>query len=163
MNIQGKYDPRALDVWSCAIVLMCMIYKGNPWPAADHSHPHQNYARFLSGWDTFIDKHPDGLITGAELPSCGPLFSKLPRPTIKSLLLRMMHPNPNKRITIHEAVDDRWVKGIECCCLEDYGEGTRIDAREKGCMRVVKRVGIRKKHNHLPPRESRLPSGLGWS
>jgi protein-serine/threonine kinase len=159
-SLSGHYDPRPLDVWSCAIVLLSMIYKGNPWPAANRTHPHHHYARFLSGWDKFIDKYPDGLITGSETPSCGPLFASLHKPAIRNLLLRMMHPNPNKRITVHEAVRDRSVQGIECCCLEEYGGGVVIDAKDKESWKVVGRVGVRKVHNHLPPKESRLPGGI---
>lgn len=133
-----------------------MIYRGNPWPAANRSHPHHHYARFLSGWDKFIDMYPNGLITGSETPSCGPLFSNLQKPAIRHLLLRMMHPNPNKRITISEAVGDRLVKGIECCCLEEYREDARIDAKDKESWRAVWRMGVRKIHNHLPPKETRL-------
>ena len=74
----------------------------------------------------------------------------------------MMHPNPNKRITILEAVGDRLVKGIECCCAESYGvgDGVGIDASERESGRKVERAGVRKVHGHLPPRESRLPGGM---
>ena len=72
----------------------------------------------------------------------------------------MMHPNPNKRITILEAVGDRLVKGIECCCPEGYEDGSGVDASEMQSGRAVEREGVRKIHRHLPPRESRLPAGM---
>ena len=138
-----------------------MIHKGNPWPAANRTHPHHHYMRYLAGWDEFIDKHPSGLITGGETPHCGPLFHELPKPAIKRLVLRMLHPNPNKRIGIQDALGDRFVKGVECCCLEDK-EGMGVDARMKeGSRATAGSVEVRKAHSHLPPKApSRLPSGI---
>lgn len=166
----GEYDPRPLDVWSCAIVLICMIHKGNPWPSADQSHPHENYSKFLAGWEKFTAAHPTGLITGSELPSCGPVFANLHKPVLKSLVLRMMHPDPMKRIAIKDALTDRWVKQIDCCSSEAYGTDIpeAIDATSLGSCRLAMKMSIKKSHHHLPQKESRIPQhrfdmGHGWS
>lgn len=165
----GDYDPRPLDVWSCAIVLLCMIHKGNPWPSADRNHPHENFSKFLKGWDKFCETHPDGLITDSDhIPSCGPVFFNIQKPVLKSLLLRMMHPDPLKRISIQDAVKDRWVKQIDCCCVEAYEAVDAIDASHKGSCKLAAKMNIKKFHHHLPQKESKIPQhrfdmGHGWS
>ncbi|KZF22982.1 kinase-like protein [Xylona heveae TC161] len=116
---EGDYDPRALDVWSCAIVFLTMNYSGSPWRAAKTTEPY--YQKFLSGWEAWLKTHPEGIITddpNGGHPKCGPVFLNLPSPAIRRLLLRMMHPDPEKRISIHDALSDRWVKTIECCSPE---------------------------------------------
>lgn len=165
----GEYDPRPLDVWSCAIVLICMIHKGNPWPSADANHPHENYAKFLAGWDKFYEEFPDGLVTENRTPSCGPIFEKLGKIIIKNLLLRMLHPDPIKRISIHDAVRDRWVKQIDCCSDEyDSNMVGSIDASGKASCKLASKMSIKKSHHHLPPKESKIPQhrfdmGHGWN
>ncbi|KAI9832170.1 MAG: hypothetical protein M1819_004521 [Sarea resinae] len=164
----GDYDPRPLDVWSCAIVFLTMTYVGSPWTAARRDQ--HLYRTFAEGWDKWLPTHPDGLITEEQggQPKCGPLFQMLEIPALRRLLLRMLHPIPEKRISIQEAVNDRWVKTIECCSLED-DERTenRVDAAgPQGCKEASK-LEVRKKHNHLPPAKSRLPKysfdlGDGW-
>lgn len=166
----GDYDPRPLDVWSCAIVLLCMIHKGSPWAAADRNHPDANYAKFLTGWDKFHQTHPDGVISGDEAPVCGPIFSHLGKTVLKVLLLKMLHPDPVKRISIHEALGDRWVKLIDCCCAEDLSTEPviRINAAGKDSCKLAGKMSIKKCHHHLPPKESKIPQhrfdmGHGWS
>ena len=146
----GDYDPRPLDVWSCAIVYMTMKFGGAPWPAAEKQYA--QYAKFLRGWQTFVAKHPDQLITDESgTPKCGELFTFLESQAMRRLLLRMLNPVPEKRIRIHQALNDRWVKTIECCSLDSDGVavGTVDVAGKKTCR--LKNGGIQKLHNHLPP------------
>ena len=128
-----------------------MRFCGSPWPAADVIHP--QYDKFIKGWDTFALQHPDRLITDESgMPKCGEVFANIEPPALRRLILRMMHPVPEKRIRIYEALHDRWVKTIECCA-RDEGEPVdlTIDVTEKrSCTRSGK-AGIRKLHHHLPP------------
>lgn len=146
-----------------------MIHKGNPWPSADRSQPHENYAKFLAGWDLFVKEHPEGLITGEETPVCGPIFANLGKNVIRILLLKMLHPDPAKRISIEETVRDRWVKQIDCCCLDGNENETVgcIDASGKASCKLASKMSIKKSHHHLPPKESKIPQhrfdmGHGW-
>ena len=113
--------------------------------------------------------HPDGLIIDTELPLCGPVFSTLTKPVLRSLLLRMMHPDPVKRISIQDAVKDRWVKQIDCCCADEYGkELGAIDATSNTSCKLASKMVIKKCHHHLPQKESKVPQhrfdmGHGWS
>ncbi|KAI9883207.1 MAG: hypothetical protein M1823_005033 [Watsoniomyces obsoletus] len=169
---KGDYDPRPLDVWSCALAYITMRFRGSPWPSADRSYP--QHEKFLKGWEAFYEKHPDRLITDdSGLPRCGELFINIEPVALRRLILRMMHPMPEKRIGIHDALNDRWVKTIECCSPEEYEDGggnvngggagggggggnvTRVatfDVCDKrSCKKAGMKGGIRKLHNHLPP------------
>jgi protein-serine/threonine kinase len=147
-----------------------MIHKGSPWTAADRTHPDASYAKFLAGWEKFYESHPDGVITGDETPVCGPIFSRLNKTVLKILLLKMLHPDPLKRISIHDALRDRWVKQIDCCCAEGVGTepAVCIDAAGKDSCKLAGKMIIKKSHHHLPPKESKIPQhrfdlGHGWS
>jgi protein-serine/threonine kinase len=154
----GDYDPRPLDVWSCAIVLLTLWHSGTPWSAAERKDP--RYEKFAAGWDKFFAEHPDHLVTEDAQPKVGQIISTLPSPGMRRLLLQMLHPDPEKRISIQQAVHDRWVKSIDCCCVDEElvkNAVKSIDAAgKKGCKMASKMV-VRKCHNHFPPAKTRLP------
>lgn len=168
---KGNYDPRPLDIWSCAIVFLTMTCGGCPWQAAKPEY--QNYGRFKKGWDEWLPNHPDGMIKDAPdgAPKCGPLFSYLDPPAIKRLMLKMLHPIPDKRITIREIITNSYVKGIECCCPEGFeDQSCCIDASKKSSKAASKMI-IQKKHHHIPPKpekplakafQHRFDMGDGW-
>ncbi|KAF2395590.1 Pkinase-domain-containing protein [Trichodelitschia bisporula] len=161
---RGDYDPRPLDIWSCAIVFLTMTYSGSPWSAAREDSPF--YASFKKGWDTWLAKNPDGIITDQPggAPMCGPLFNadRLGSPALKRLLLKMMHPDPDRRISVKEILASPYVRGIECCSPEsDEEQQCCIDAADKKAFSTAARkMTIVKKHNHIPPREHRTPKAL---
>ncbi len=126
----------------------------------------------MKGWEAFYEKHADRLITDdASLPRCGELFINIEPLALRRLILRMMHPMPEKRIGIHDALNDRWVKTIECCSPEECEDGVGgvggsgngedgksgsppkffFDVCDKRSCKMGKKGGIRKLHNHLPP------------
>ena len=164
----GDYDPRPLDVWSCAIVFITMHFHGQAWTEATLSQP--SYAQYVSAWKKFQATHPEGTITDpTDLPTgCGKLFQNFPKPAIKTLMLKMLHPDPEKRIGIDAVLGDRWVRTIECCSHEEgegEGEARAIDASKSRACKMGK-VVVRK-HNHLPPVKSKMPQhrfdmGEGW-
>jgi hypothetical protein len=58
-----------------------------------------------------------------------PDFAHLDSPAIKRLMLKMLYPSPDRRISIQDAISDRWVKTVDCCSVEDYGtKENAIDA-----------------------------------
>lgn len=145
-----EYDPRPLDVWSCAIVCLALCFRGTPWEVAESKDP--NFARFLKGWRIFIERKPDGIVTNMEYPSCGRIFSALHKESLRRLLLQMLNPDPDRRISIHEALNDRWIKTIDCCCpdLNDFLTVTHIDAAGKNSCRLAEKMVVHKMHNHVP-------------
>jgi protein-serine/threonine kinase len=144
-----------------------MTYGGGPWAAARPSD--KNYARFKGGWDAWLPKHSDGLITDTAggAPMCGPLFApeKLGGPALKRVLLKMLHPNPDKRISVHEVLQTGFVKGIECCSPESYeDEDYAIDASTGKCFthgktasKMAVSKAIQRKHTHLPGKPHKTP------
>ncbi|KAF2454191.1 hypothetical protein BDY21DRAFT_353240 [Lineolata rhizophorae] len=169
---KGDYDPRPLDVWSCAIVFMTMTYGGAPWSAA--SKEGQGYARFQQGWDAWLAEHPDGVVRDEKggFPKCGPLFDRLDSPAIRRLMLKMLHPLPEKRIGVAQALGSPIMRLVECCSPESYEErsGCVVDACKKGQAKSAAKM-VQRKHSHLPPTEHRTPKffqhrfdmGDGWS
>ncbi|KAG2188996.1 hypothetical protein INT44_004138 [Umbelopsis vinacea] len=93
---QKEYDATKVDVWSCAIVLHCMLFDGIPWRIAKKDET--NYHLFLKtrenqSYDTF----------------------KTLAPECKSLLYRMLDVNPSTRISMAEILEDPYFKSIQTC------------------------------------------------
>ena len=132
-----KYDPRALDVWSCGMVFLTMQFGGMIWEEATvdmdkkgsctsdrngAKDPRRKiYADFYNGWTNWLKRHPDGDMNNADpddcTPKCGVLFEgMLPdRPSLRRLVLCMLCPDPAMRVSAKECVESRVVKAIECC------------------------------------------------
>jgi serine/threonine protein kinase len=170
---KGNYDPRPLDVWSCAIVFLTMTFGGCPWQAAKPEFEY--YARFKKGWDEWLETHPDGQITDGPdgHPKCGKLFSLVNPPVLKRLLLKMLHPIPEKRVTIREVINSPYVKSIDCCCPESYEDPTCCIDTSKCTTKQTSKMAAQKKflHHHIPPQpekkiakafQHRFDMGEGW-
>ena len=155
------YDPRPLDVWSCAIVFLTMFWGGQPWSSASRSDPH--FKKFIEGWDAFLAEKEDRLIDDEHQPKCGPLISKLPSSGMKRLMLKMLHPDPEKRISIQAALCDRWVKSIDCCCQDPdpkkdtLSRENSIDVTSRDGCKAAGKMLVIKKHNHFPPPAKKMP------
>ncbi|KAF8966530.1 serine/threonine-protein kinase HAL4/sat4 [Entomortierella lignicola] len=95
-----EYDGRRVDIWACGIVYYCMIYQGIPFRAATAQDP--NYQHFLNM---------------RSINSYEP-FEKLPLGP-RTLLKKILDPNPETRITIEGIMEDEWFKSIETCIHGD--------------------------------------------
>ncbi|KAF2646306.1 Pkinase-domain-containing protein [Massarina eburnea CBS 473.64] len=150
-----EYDPRPLDVWSCAIVYLTMTFGGCPWQAAKPEFEY--YARFKKGWDEWLPEHPDGKIfDGVDgHPKCGKLFSLINPPAVKRLMLKMLHPNPDMRITIREVLETSFVRGVNCCCPESY-EDPKYCVDASKASKTTDATPVKKYlHHHIPPKHER--------
>ncbi|KAF1816744.1 kinase-like protein, partial [Eremomyces bilateralis CBS 781.70] len=156
----GDYDPRPLDVWSCAIVFLTMTYSGSPWQAAKPEYQH--YAKFAKGWSDWLAVHPDGMINdGVEgTPKCGPVFARLDSAPLKRLMLKMLHPDPKKRISMADALRTGLLKSVDCCSAESFEEPEQRGAVDATSKKSCKANRVLKKHSHLPPREHKTPRVL---
>jgi protein-serine/threonine kinase len=151
-----EYDPTKLDVWGCGILFMTMAFSGNLWQSPSKSE--LNFSRFLEGWTAFLDRFGDVKIDENCHPQCGRTFDALPSDSIRRCILRMLHPNPDRRCSVKDALSDRWVKAIECCVREgDESTFEAIDVAKTGCHKVAARMKVQPKHDHLPPPIKRLP------
>jgi protein-serine/threonine kinase len=151
-----EYDPTKLDVWSCGILFLTLTIVGNPWQSA--SKDEINYSRFLEGWKGFFDRFGDANLDENCHPQCGPVFNALSSDSVRRCVLKMLHPEPNRRCSIEDALNDRWMRGIECCSREDVNAPLEaIDVSKHGCHVVAAKMKVQPKHDHLPPPIKRLP------
>jgi protein-serine/threonine kinase len=151
-----------------------MHFGGPPWHSAKPEQP--AYQKFLKGWEKWSIDHPDGEITNTDggWPKCGELFAFLDPPPLRRLLLKMLNPNPERRISIHDALSKAPVKSASCCTPEGIDEDGAccgpIDAA-KGGVKPKVRTAVLPRHNHLPPKEHKTPKafqhrfdmGDGWN
>lgn len=146
-----KYDPRALDVWSSAIIMIYLNFGGAIWSRAERGNIH--FDKLVEGWNKWEAKHPDcnACISDSDYPKCYALDVGVSPPALRRLLLQMLHPNPDKRISIEGVINNRWMKNIECCQVESYDDPTQIiDATKKDATKNgTKKIFC---HNHLPPK-----------
>lgn len=150
---KDSYDPRPLDVWSSAIIMIYLTFGGAIWSRAEKGNTH--YDKLVKGWNNWYAKHPeaDAVISDTDYPKCYAMDVGVSPPALRRLLLQMLNPNPQKRITISEVLNNRWMKGVECCQVESYDDpALKIDATKKDTTKNgVKKIFC---HNHLPPKSS---------
>lgn len=154
-----KYDPRGQDIWGAAICMLNLYTGSGFWQKAaiNTVNENDNYNVLVKAFDKWYAKH-----RGEENPRMGeddyPRFPPFDMffnpPALRRVLLMMLNPDPNKRATITEILNNRWVKNIECCQVESYEEPTTVIDATKG----VPKKGANKTfcHNHLP---SKLEKG----
>ncbi|KAM0718574.1 hypothetical protein Q7P37_005644 [Cladosporium fusiforme] len=140
---QQDYDPRCVDVWSCAIVYLSLYFVGTPWEVA--SPDCKAYAVFNESWDEFLANRPgnDGRI-GKDGPLPKIAHSKKFAIGPRHMILGMLHPDPERRWKIGDAVDvvsDRNPElGGPWPCCQQAGYSDDIKTREK-----------KVRHDHIPP------------
>lgn len=145
---KGEYDPRAVDVWSSAIVYLTLCFGGNPW---DHASPDcKNFNIYCDTWDQWLDKYPDGEIkNNRELPAFvyTKQFMMLDDVGTKRMVFGMLHPDPDRRWTIHDVLECKTVNEYPCCQQEGYSDDIR--KRQKKSL-----------HNHVPPKQKSHLKGI---
>ncbi|KAI1276381.1 kinase-like domain-containing protein [Xylaria sp. FL0933] len=154
LSKKEEYDPRPLDVWSSAIVMVYLIFGANIWEKAEaglSSPVQKNYNDLVQGWEKTDAKKLAKPDTAKDAyPKLLP-FEYFVKPLpLRRILLNMLHPDPKKRMTMNDVVTNRWMKNVECCQLESYDDPVKyIDASKKDCMKS--NGGKIFCHNHLPP------------
>lgn len=150
---KGPYDPRPLDVWSCAIVYITITFGGCPWQAAKSEFDY--YARFKRGWQDWLREHPDGIFFDGPngYPKCGKLFNMIEGSAIRHLILRMLHPIPEKRITIHDILDTSLIRNVDCCVPESFEDPRCCSSSGIRPSSAHGRLSPKKhQHHHIPPK-----------
>lgn len=100
------------------------------------------------------------MITDTESPSCGRIFTTFPKKGMNQLILKMLHPDPEIRISIEEALNDRCIKTIECCSpdvdneTDDTDNTTIFNVVHKDSLRATQKK-LQRLHRHLPPEKKR--------
>ena len=143
------YDPRPLDVWSSAIVLIYLIFNACLWEKAEVGSS-QNYNQLINGWERLEAKKLEDESLKDSYPKVMAFEFAVKPASLRRLVLQMLHPDPKKRITMNEVITNRWMKSVECCQLESYEDPVKfIDASKKNATRSA--TGKIFCHNHLPP------------
>jgi len=139
---QKDYDPRCTDVWSCAIVYITLILSITPWESAEPRV--KNYNIFLTSWDRWRGKYPDGVISEdkplPDFASHPKGFSKLGSQSIKAMVMGMLHPDPAKRWSASQALESKEVMEFACCQQDGYSDDIKTRQRKVN-------------HNHCPPKK----------
>jgi len=90
---KSEYDPRASDIWSCAIVYIASLFDELPWRVA--SLEDFDFLRWKKERRNDLIRHiPDG-----------------PR----QLITQMLNPDPEKRITMEQIYENEWFASIKTC------------------------------------------------
>lgn len=149
-----QYDPRMLDVWSAACVMLNMMTSANLWEKAVWgAQGCRSYDMLVQAFDKWNAEHIDGnaTITENDYPSYLPFDKGVNRPALRRILLMMLNPNPKKRATITEIANIRFMKNIQCCQPESYDDpDVVIDATKSSSFNLKTTKTFC--HNHLPPK-----------
>lgn len=150
-----KYDPRLVDVWSAAIVMINMCFGGSLWKEAVPCSS-QYYTALISGWAEWLHHHRDEtnpIFTDTDYPRIAFLDRKILSSPLKRLLIRMLNPEPAARATIRDITKDGWFKRIECCQSPNpEGCGMACDRSVSRCTTGKSAKIVR--HNHMPPKRN---------
>lgn len=159
-EVQGKagpYDSRKLDVWSCAMIYLVIIFSGPLWYSTELTSQNTHFKRYVEVFREWQAQNPSGEMTKDGSYPRHPVFSSL-KPAAMKLIYRMLHLDPSKRITIQEALSDRWTQSLEVCNVE-IGRGCtamEVDASCKASSKQVVKAGVHRLHHHLPPNVGKL-------
>jgi len=115
----GKpYDARLVDIWACGIVYYCLHFSELPWRAAQQSDQ-----LFVSYADACKSTQP-------AQSACPPTINNLSPRACRTLLRRMLEPDPKLRAPIEEVMKHTWIQGIEVCHEADNPKHVHAHARQ---------------------------------
>lgn len=118
----GKpYDARLVDIWACGIVYYCLHFQELPWRAAQNGSD-QLYSAYVTACNN----------PNPEIAKCPPTINNLAPRACRSLIRKMLEPDPKHRITIEEVIKHEWVQGIEVCHEVENPQHVHVSARAMG-------------------------------
>ncbi|GAA5993286.1 hypothetical protein JCM11641_001119 [Rhodosporidiobolus odoratus] len=92
-----EYDARQVDIWATAVVYYCMTFSELPWRVAKSSDP--SFGPYTQLYRSSSSTPP-------------PLSNLVPR-ECRSIIRRMLDPDPKSRVTTEEIMRDPWFERIE--------------------------------------------------
>lgn len=117
MTAFAAYDARLVDIWACGIVYYCLHFQELPWRVAQQSD--QLYAAYTAACATSS--------TASSFPAT---INNLSPRACRSLLRKMLDPDPKTRCVIQDVVAHAWVQGIEVCADVKSPTHVHVYARE---------------------------------
>jgi protein-serine/threonine kinase len=101
LTILAAYDARLVDIWAIGVVYYCLHFEELPWRVAQASDA--LYAAYASA------------CANPQQSATPPTINNLnPRPC-RTLIRRMLEPDPKQRALIDECISHPWVQSIEVC------------------------------------------------
>ncbi|KAI0271709.1 Pkinase-domain-containing protein [Gloeopeniophorella convolvens] len=98
----GKpYDARLVDIWAVGVVYYCLHFQELPWRAAQSSD--NLYAAYAAA------------CANPQQSAAPPTINNLSPRACRTLIRRMLEPDPKQRALIDECMAHAWVQGIEVC------------------------------------------------
>jgi protein-serine/threonine kinase len=95
------YDARLVDIWAVGIVYYCLHFQELPWRVAQTSDA--LYAAYASA------------CANPQQSATPPTINNLNPRSCRSLIRRMLEPDPKQRALIDECTSHSWVQTIEVC------------------------------------------------
>ncbi|KAJ3864677.1 Pkinase-domain-containing protein [Lentinula novae-zelandiae] len=115
----GKpYDARLVDIWACGVVYYCLHFSELPWRAAQQSD--QLFASYAEAC-----KSPQ-----PSQSACPPTINNLSPRACRTLLRRMLEPDPKLRAPIEEVMKHQWIHSIEVCHEVPEPKHVHVHARQ---------------------------------
>ena len=97
----AAYDARLVDIWAVGIVYYCLHFQELPWRVAQASDG--LYAAYTSA------------CANPQQSATPPTINNLNPRSCRSLIRRMLEPDPKQRALIDECISHTWVQTIEVC------------------------------------------------
>jgi len=121
-QFMGKpYDARLVDIWACGIVYYCLHFQELPWRAAQPATD-QLYSAYVAAC---ASPHQ-------AVASCPPTINNLNPRACRSLIRKMLEPDPTHRLTIEEVMAHTWIQSIEVCHELPEPKHVHVSARAMG-------------------------------
>ncbi|ORY94085.1 kinase-like domain-containing protein [Syncephalastrum racemosum] len=134
--VQQEYDPRKVDVWSCAVIYMAMKTGCLMWRVAVAGED-DDYDKYIMFRQLLDEERQKARMRAKQQESGGQLDREQvlrARESIrkrakesgcdvleglefgaKKLIYRMLDPNPTKRILTTEVLHNEWFMRLDCC------------------------------------------------
>jgi len=97
----AAYDARLVDIWAVGVVYYCLHFQELPWRVAQTSDG--LYAAYASA------------CANPQQSATPPTINNLDPRACRSLIRRMLEPDPKQRSLIDECISHSWVQTIEVC------------------------------------------------
>jgi len=122
----GKpYDARLVDIWACGIVYYCLHFQELPWRAAQ------------PGTDPLFASYAQACVSPqAAVSACPPTINNLSPRACRTLIRKMLEPDPRLRSSIEEVVAHPWVKTIEICHEVKEPKHIHVSAKAMGLLHL---------------------------
>jgi protein-serine/threonine kinase len=134
--------------------MLHIIFGGALWEKAEAGSVHSNYDALVKGWAKWEAKHPEGAVpTETDYPHVQAFDGHIHPPALRRLMIGMLNPNPQRRLTIAEVIKNRWLKNIDCCQVDSYEDPSKVIDASKGKNCYAKSNTKVVIHSHLPQKD----------